>query len=91
MEYNDNEKKVLIKKYLTQYQISFDEQIIKLISSKVDSVPREIHNMCIKIRDFVITQKATTSLDKKESESPSSTLSEILRNQFITHSKIDDG
>jgi Holliday junction resolvasome RuvABC ATP-dependent DNA helicase subunit len=78
MDYSPEEKKILIKKYLTEYKINFDDTILSHISSKVDAVPREIHNMCIKIRDFLVSRNEKT-------------LDENLRNQFILHSKIDDG
>lgn len=78
MEYTLEEKKLLINKYLSEYKILFDKNILWLISSKVDSIPREIHNMCIKIRDFIISKNEKN-------------LNENLRNQFILHSKIDDG
>lgn len=78
MDYSPEEKRVLIKKYLTEYKIKFNDNILSQISSKVDAVPREIHNMCIKIRDFIISRNEKN-------------LDENLRNQFILHSKIDDG
>jgi Holliday junction resolvasome RuvABC ATP-dependent DNA helicase subunit len=78
MDYSQEEKKILIKKYLTEYKIKFEDTILSQISSKVDAVPREIHNMCIKIRDFIISRNEKI-------------LSNILRNQFILHSKIDEG
>ena len=78
MEYNNNEKQTLIKKYLTEYKIKFDDTILSQISSKVDAVPREIHNMCIKIRDFIVSRNEKI-------------LDENVRNQFILHSKIDNG
>jgi len=78
MDYSPEEKKILIKKYLTEYKIKFEDTILSQISSKVDAVPREIHNMCIKIRDFIISRNEKI-------------LSDILRNQFILHSKIDEG
>jgi len=58
MEYTPDEKIILIKKYLTQYGISVTPEILEQVSQKVDAVPREIHNMCIKIRDFVITHNS---------------------------------
>jgi len=79
MEYTPNEKMVIIKKYLNKYDIEVDQNILEQVSQKVAAVPREIHNMCIKIRDFVITQ----SKDKK--------LTQQLRDNFLTHSKIEEG
>jgi len=78
MEYSPEEKKTLIKKYLIEYKIKFNDQILSEISSKVDAVPREIHNLCIKIRDFIVSRNEKI-------------LDENVRNQFILHSKIDNG
>ena len=79
MEYTQTEKETLIKKYLNHYDITIDEDLLKKIAEKVGSVPREIHNLCIKIRDFVITH----SPDKK--------LTEHLRGEFLHHSQIEEG
>lgn len=79
MEYTQNEKEIIIKKYLDEYEIKTSDEIIKKISEKVDAVPREMHNLCIKIRDFVITQ------------SQEKILTEHLRENFLKHSKIDEG
>ena len=79
MEYTQTEKETLIKKYLSHYEITIDENLVKKLAEKVGSVPREIHNLCIKIRDFVITH----SPDKK--------LTEHLRGEFLHHSQIEEG
>lgn len=81
MDYSHEEKKRIIEKYLTHYEISFDREILSDMSGKVDSVPREIHNFCVKIRDFVIT----SSNEKKMN------LTADLRNKFTSHSKITAG
>jgi Holliday junction resolvasome RuvABC ATP-dependent DNA helicase subunit len=79
MEYTQKEKETIIKKYLDKYGIITSDEIIWKISAKVGSVPREIHNLCIKIRDFVITK----SQEKR--------LTETLREDFLTHSQIEEG
>lgn len=79
MEYTPSEKEIIIKKYLDKYEIKTSNEIIKKISEKVDAVPREIHNLCIKIRDYVITK----SQDK--------VLTGSLREDFLKHSQIDEG
>lgn len=79
MEYTQNEKETIIKKYLSKYEIKTSDEIIKKISEKVGAVPREIHNLCIKIRDFVIT----TSQEK--------ILTGPLRENFLSHSQIEEG
>ncbi len=79
MEYTQSEKEVIIKKYLNQYGIKASEEIIWKISAKVGAVPREIHNLCVKIRDFVITK------------SQEKILTESLRAEFLKHSQIEEG
>lgn len=90
MEYTQNEKEIIIKKYLSQYGIKTSEDIIKKISEKVGAVPREIHNLCIKIRDYVITHDHST-LDKGGWGGIEKNLTESLRVDFLKHSKIDEG
>ncbi len=79
MDYTPTEKETMIKKYLNKYGIQADDEVIIKIGNKVGSVPREIHNMCIKIRDFVITKN-------KEN-----ILTEQLREEFLIHSQIEEG
>lgn len=79
MEYTPSEKEVIIKKYLDKYEIKTSDEIIRKITDKVDAVPREIHNLCIKIRDYVITK------------SKEKTLTEQLREEFLKHSQIEEG
>jgi Holliday junction resolvasome RuvABC ATP-dependent DNA helicase subunit len=54
VEYTDEEKSVIIQRYLQVYNVAHDEDVPAEISKKVDSVPREIHNLCIKIRDYCV-------------------------------------
>ena len=84
MEYTPSEKEVIIKKYLDTYQITTSDEIIKKISEKVDAVPREIHNLCIKIRDFVITHNSVVSTQEN-------ILTDSLRKEFLHHSQIEEG
>lgn len=79
MEYNANEKKKIIRKYLNKYNIPTDDSVIEKIHHKVDSVPREIHNLCIKIRDFFVTEW------KKTKE-----FTHDMWDKFLEHSKIDE-
>jgi len=78
MEYNSQEKQIIIDKYLRQYTVDFDPSILPAIAAKVDAVPREIHNLCIKLRDFAITQHNYKTIDQKWLEA------------FLDHSKIDE-
>jgi holliday junction DNA helicase RuvB len=84
MEYTPNEKETMIKKYLNKYEINASEELIKKISEKVGSVPREIHNLCIKIRDYVITKEG-------KNDSKKHILTDSLWIDFLKHSQIDEG
>lgn len=80
MDYSHEEKKKIVEKYLKHYEINFDNSILTEISNKIDSVPREIHNFCVKIRDYIVS----TTNEKKL------ILTFDLRNKFISHSQISD-
>jgi Holliday junction DNA helicase RuvB len=84
MEYTPREKESLIKKYLLQYHIISSDAIITEIAKKVGSVPREIHNLCIKIRDFLITQSSLI-------EDTDLQLDAGLRKDFLKHAQIEEG
>lgn len=58
-EYNQDEILAIIRTYLSHYNIHADEESIKNISKKVERTPREIHNVCIKIRDYLIAEGNT--------------------------------
>lgn len=88
MEYTPDEKETIIKKYLKQYEIQTSDATIAKISEKVGSVPREIHNLCIKIRDFVITR---SPLDKEGWGEIWKNLTDALREEFLKHSQIEEG
>lgn len=78
MEYNSSEKQIIIDKYLRQYAVDFDPSILPAIAAKVDAVPREIHNLCIKLRDFAITQTQHKHINQN------------CLDAFLLHSKIDE-
>lgn len=78
-DYTLEEKQIIIKRYLHHYQINFtDDTLLSEIAKKVDSVPREIHNLCIKIRDFCVNHGVET-------------LTLSVRTDFLTHSQIKEG
>jgi len=52
--YTDKEKKKILEKYLKEFDIKYDKTIIKKLSKKCLPVPREIKNLSIKIRDYLI-------------------------------------
>lgn len=83
MEYTPAEKEIIIHKYLQHYHIQASPEVIQQISTKVGSVPREIHNLCIKIRDYVITHKSS-------SQGQTTTLTSDLWEHFLQQSKIDE-
>ncbi|MEI7478310.1 MAG: hypothetical protein WCJ81_07700 [bacterium] len=44
----------IIHKYLHHYSIIVTKEILERIGGKVEHTPREIHNLCIKLRDYLI-------------------------------------
>ena len=81
MDYTDKEKQKIISQYLDHYELDFQDELLGEIHKKVDAVPREIHNLCVKIRDFVIS---------KQEKVEKYTLDEKLRNDFVDYMKIED-
>lgn len=81
MDYNENEKQEIVSRYLNLYGIKFDRNLLSHISKKVESVPREINNLCIKVRDFLISH----GYDEKDLQ-----LDDNLRGNFEKWIKIDD-
>ena len=84
MEYSTEEKQKIIARYLDKYNINTHKSLLKKIHKKVDAVPREIHNLCIKIRDFVVSNEDSSEKDEY-------ILNEKLREDFTEYLKIDDG
>lgn len=78
MEYTFEEKQIIIERYLDFYQIPFESDILQAIAHKVDSVPREIHTICIKIRDFCVNHGY-------------SKLTNEIWLEFLHHSQIKEG
>ena len=78
MDYTFEEKKIIIERYLKQYEHGFDKTLLEKIAKNVDSVPREIHNLGIKLRDFCISKN-------------SKNLTEELREQFLHDTQIKEG
>ncbi|MDR0608368.1 MAG: AAA family ATPase [Candidatus Peribacteria bacterium] len=78
-DYTFEEKQIIIKRYLHHYHIAFDSRLqIAELAKKVDSVPREIHNLCVKIRDFCVNHNYET-------------LTAGVRSDFLAHSQIKEG
>lgn len=76
-EYNLEEKSVIIQRYLQVFWVVYESWLQFEIAKKVDSVPREIHNLCIKIRDYCI-------------ENWIEKLTKELRLDFLSHAQIYD-
>jgi Holliday junction DNA helicase RuvB len=78
-DYTFEEKQVIIERYLRLYQISFsDEKLLGAIAEKVASVPREIHNLCVKIRDYCVNHGIEL-------------LTEKVRIDFLAYTQIKEG
>ena len=77
MDYDLEEKKTILDRYLQHYQVNYEPHLLEKFVQKVASVPREIHNLIIKIRDYLISRQLPilTSKDREE---------------FLKHSQIDD-
>lgn len=77
MDYDLGEKKTILDRYLQHYQVNYEPHLLEKFVQKVASVPREIHNLVIKIRDYLISRQLPilTSKDREE---------------FLKHSQIDD-
>ncbi len=55
-DYSSKEKQLIIEKYLQNENIQYNKKLLKTISQNLVSVPREIRNFCIKLRDYLISQ-----------------------------------
>jgi len=67
-DYNEIEKQQIIGRYLALYNITTDHQVIPLLSRKVDTVPRKIHNLIVNVRDFLISHHHDLTLNKDSRE-----------------------
>lgn len=56
MDYTDDEKVSIIKRYLDIWDIKYKNEILSDIKNNVSSTPREIYNFAIKLRDFLIVE-----------------------------------
>ncbi|MDR3169181.1 MAG: hypothetical protein LBU27_05495 [Candidatus Peribacteria bacterium] len=78
-DYTFEEKQIIIERYLHHYHIDLETPaLLSEIAKKVDSVPREIHNLCVKIRDFCVNHGYET-------------LTSEVRSAFLIHSQIKEG
>ena len=63
VDYSDNEKQQIMMRYLDLYHIDYDLALLPAISAKVETVPRKIHSLAVKIRDFLISTYSDMTLD----------------------------
>lgn len=78
MDYNLEEKQIILDQYLHFYQVPYEPELIAEFAQKVASVPREIHNFVIKLRDYLISKKIKKLTPNDWSH-------------FLKHTQIDDG
>jgi len=78
MEYTPEEQMRILKHYLERYHIFYESELLALFARKVAPVPREIHNLVIKMRDFVVSKKIQKLAEKE-------------RSAFLDHIQLDDG
>jgi Holliday junction DNA helicase RuvB len=83
IDYDDDEKHKIVERYLNYYEIQYTPYLIELIARKVDTVPRKIHNLIVKIRDFLISNHHHLILDEKNRPNCESRLS--IRDGGITN------
>jgi Holliday junction DNA helicase RuvB len=83
VDYNDDEKHKIVKRYLDHYDIQYTANLIELMARKVDTVPRKIHNLIVKIRDFLISTQHNLILNEKNRPDCESRLS--IRDGGITN------
>ena len=83
VDYDDNEKNKIVERYLNHYEIQYTPHLIELIARKVDTVPRKIHNLIVKIRDFLISTHHNLILNEKNRPDCESRLS--IRDGGITN------
>ena len=63
MDYNDDQKILIIERYLKLYNIGYEKKLLTTIARKVDTVPRKIHNLVVTIRDYLISHHNDLMLD----------------------------
>lgn len=78
MDYTPEEKKKILSQYLAFYQVNYQSSLLSEISKKVAPVPREIYNLAVKIRDYLISKKLKI-------------LTPQDRSDFLAHTQIQDG
>jgi len=62
--YNQEEIKLILGKYLYEFWIKYDNKSLEILSKKCLPVPREIKNLALKTRDYLIANKKNLILDE---------------------------
>lgn len=79
--FEDYEKEdiiAIIQTYLDTYNIKTSQEIIEKISKKVEHTPREIHNICVKIRDYLIAHQDDDDRDNNTKNNSTNTENLIM-------------
>lgn len=65
-DYTAAEKLTIVERYLRVYEIKGPTKVVDQINESVTSVPREIHNFCVTLRDYLISEHGSTDLDESK-------------------------
>ncbi len=82
-DYTDREKQAIIERYLHEYGVVDESEgipssLLGQMAKKTDSVPREIHNLCVKLRDFCVNHGYHQ-------------LDEHVWQEFLVHAQLQEG
>jgi holliday junction DNA helicase RuvB len=81
VDYTKQEILGIVQHYLNHYSIQMDPALIGEISKKVEHTPREIHNICVKIRDYLTAHGAGDTLTMHRDD----------RSTFESRLQVDEG
>lgn len=68
IDYDEDEKKKIIWYYLNRLWLKGDNITINQLHHIIDSIPREIQNMCVRVYDYVISKKLDKNLQTQDVE-----------------------
>jgi len=77
--YTESEKQQILQKYLKEFDIICNENILNKLSSKSLPIPREIKNLAIRIRDYLIASNVKEKNMK---------INEKIYNELVKHLKL---
>jgi Holliday junction DNA helicase RuvB len=82
--YNQEEKQRILAHYLGYYNITYTkEDLIPHMATKIDTVPREIKNLCTKLRDYLIS----STINPKDNTLP---INHTSRSTFVAWLELED-